>query len=103
MLALVFLSDLVILEHPNSDLAENWKHINLESLHEVNVVESEHLLDQIPHMDSDHPNLIVLNETSWSLIEPILAESSTEAALELVNVGFVEVKHLLLVVLVDQS
>mmetsp|Transcript_5536 Transcript_5536/g.8695 ORF Transcript_5536/g.8695 Transcript_5536/m.8695 type:complete len:277 (-) Transcript_5536:474-1304(-) len=86
---------------PEAEVTEDDAEVDLEGLHEIGVAESEDRIEHVLYVDSDHPDLLVVDEPAGSVVETVLAESSTEADLELADHGFVHVENILLVLLLD--
>jgi hypothetical protein len=53
------------------------------------VAKMKDLLDEVASQDTDHPYLLILHESNWSLVESISSQSLRECALHLVYIGLV--------------
>ena len=60
--------------------------------------EVEHLFDEVVHLDSDDPRLLVIDEASRLVVKSILGESCGEVILDLVDPGVVHIQNVLLVI-----
>jgi len=96
-LALVFHLVGVVGKDPEPDLSKDGAQVFLHGLEEVTVTESEDLLDEVLPEDSHHPDLAVLDEPSRPEVESVLAEAVGKGVLHLIDVGFMEVDHFLLI------
>ena len=94
------LTGAVVVEGPETDFPEEGLQVLLEGLHEVRVVEVDYFLNKVLEEDTHHPDLLILHKTYGSQIETILAHSSGEGVLHVVDIGLVQVDHFLLVVFV---
>ena len=67
------------------------------------MVESEHLGNEVFRKNTNEPNLAVLNESCWSLVESIFAQSIHELSLKLFHVSIMQVKEFYFIFFVEKS
>ena len=58
------------------------------------MVKSHHLVDKVLDKNTEHPDLLVSDSTTRSLVHSILAESSHETIFHIVNHGLMQVSKL---------
>ena len=63
-----------LLESPQTSVSKYWTEIHFESLKEVLMRVVKHLVEQVLHLDSNHPRLLVIDETSRLVIQPVFAK-----------------------------
>ena len=64
------------------------------------MVEVEDFGGEILSQDSDHPNLGILEETSWSEVESVFVQSIAKGAFHFVDIRLMHVYYLLLILLI---
>jgi hypothetical protein len=74
-LVFVLLPNAIVCENPDTDLAKKWWNVLLKSFEEVSMIKMENLFYKVFSEDTNHPDLLILHETNWSLIKTISAES----------------------------
>ena len=71
--ALLGLLDLIVLESPKTRVAKNWTQVSLDRPHEVLMVKAQHLVNEVFDQDAHHPDLLISDSTTRSLIHSIFA------------------------------
>jgi hypothetical protein len=102
VLSLLTLLGLSLLEHalfvafkgPETSLTEEGSEVNLHGSHEILVLKMHHLLKEVLHEDTDHPDLLVGHETASALIKSVFSKLVLERFLQFLEVSLVQVFHL---------
>jgi len=72
-------------------MSENWSQINLHGFEEISMVKSNNAVDHVVNTHSEHPDLLIVDETTWLMIESILSEGGAEIILHLGNTSLMDV------------
>lgn len=85
---------------PQSSMTENWSQIYLQCFKEIFMVESKNAVKHVVDADSEHPDLLIVDETTRLMVESILTKRGAEIILHLSNTSLVHVHNIILLRLI---
>lgn len=91
------------LDAPQAEVTQDWSEVHSKSGQEVLVAESDNLIEEVLKLDSNHPDLLVVEESTRPVIKPVFAQCCAESYLKLLNESFVHVLNILLLFDIDTN
>ena len=87
-------------ESPQARVTQQRSQIYFDCLQEILVVETKHAIEEVLEIDTEHPDLLIVQKSAGFMIKPVLSEGSTEVILHLSNARIMQIKYLGLLALV---
>lgn len=87
-------------ESPQARVTQQRSQIDFNCLQEILVVETKHAIEEVLEIDTEHPDLLIVQKSAGFMIKPVLSKGSTEIILHLSNARIMQIKYLSLLALV---